>query len=64
MQNAGAKDAGTGLAKSAIVQKISLGQAAQAAKPRQPNNTGIVTVETVDTNPPVINPNGRSLPSA
>ena len=58
-QNAGATDAGTGANKSAIIQKISLAQAARAASPGIQNNTGVVEVQTVNTNPPVINPNGE-----
>ncbi|ORX33988.1 evolved d-pantonohydrolase [Kockovaella imperatae] len=59
-QNAGAKDAGTGAKKSAIVQKISLSQAAQAASAGIQNNTGVVKVETVASDPPIINPNGAT----
>lgn len=54
VQNAGAKAAGTGLAKSAIVQKINLKQA-DAVKDER-NATGKVQVDVVETN--VINPNG------
>lgn len=56
MQNAGANDAGTGLNKSAIIQKISLAEAAQVSSVR--NATGKVTVTTVPSNPMVVNPNG------
>lgn len=56
VQNAGAKDAGTGLAKSAIIQKISLAQVAPLASQR--NVSGQVDVITVPSNPQVINPNG------
>lgn len=54
-QNAGAPDAGTGLNKSAIIQKVSVAEALQVASG---NKTGHVKVETVTSNPPVINPNG------
>ncbi|KAM3511556.1 hypothetical protein MY11210_004774 [Beauveria gryllotalpidicola] len=54
-QNAGAPDAGTGLNKSAIVQKVSVSEALQVASG---NKTGHVKVETVSSDPPVINPNG------
>lgn len=60
VQNAGAVAAGTGLNKSAITQKISLAQAAQAASQGTMNATNIVDVVTVDANPPIINPNGVS----
>lgn len=56
VQNAGAKDAGTGLAKSAIVQRISVAEADKYRNERAA--VGKVTVETVDANPPVVNPNG------
>ncbi|OAA76973.1 Six-bladed beta-propeller, TolB-like protein [Akanthomyces lecanii RCEF 1005] len=54
-QNAGAPDAGTGLNKSAIIQKVSVAEALQVASG---NKTGHVKVETVTSNPPVVNPNG------
>lgn len=54
VQNAGAKAAGTGLNKSAVVQKISLPEADAVKNER--NATGKVTVHTLDTD--VINPNG------
>lgn len=57
-QNAGSLDAGTGLAKSAIIQKVSVAEALQIASG---NKTGHVKVETVTSNPPVINPNGTLL---
>jgi gluconolactonase len=55
VQSSGSVAAGTGLNKSSIIQKISLAQLTQS------NNvtTGMVTVETVDSNPQVINPNGK-----
>lgn len=58
-QNSGAAAAGTGLNKSAIIEKISLAQAAQIAAS---NNTNArVNVTTVNTQPTVINPNGQSV---
>lgn len=56
VQNAGAPAAGTGLNKSAIIQKISLAQAASVSNQR--NATGMVEITTVNSNPTVINPNG------
>ncbi len=61
VQNAGAKDAGTGLNKSNIIQKISLAQAAAVSTKR--NASGSVDVVTVKANPTVINSNGRSGPA-
>ncbi|KAL8294805.1 hypothetical protein RB600_000663 [Gaeumannomyces tritici] len=55
-QNAGAPAAGTGLNKSAIVQKISLAQAAAVSGQR--NATGKVEITTVDAKPTIINANG------
>lgn len=60
VQNAGAVAAGTGLNKSAIIQKISLSEA-NAVKDLV-NATGQVTVTVVPSNPMVINPNGQHLP--
>lgn len=54
-QNAGSPAAGTGLNKSAIVQKVSVKEALQVASG---NKTGHVTVQTVTSDPPVVNPNG------
>ncbi|KAF9870455.1 evolved d-pantonohydrolase [Colletotrichum karsti] len=56
VQNAGALDAGTGLNKSSIVQKISLVD----AEALRNGSLGAeeVTVHTVPSNPQVINPNG------
>ncbi|XWW93840.1 hypothetical protein V2A60_001777 [Cordyceps javanica] len=54
-QNAGSPDAGTGLNKSSIIQKVSVAEALQIA---HRNKTGHVKVETVTSDPPVINPNG------
>lgn len=56
MQNAGAAAAGTGLNKSAIIEKISLADAAAVAA--SGNASARVEVVTVDTQPTVINPNG------
>lgn len=58
-QNAGALDAGTGLHKSAILQKISLADAEALRTGSLGANE--VTVHTVPSNPQVINPNGRSF---
>jgi gluconolactonase len=60
VQNAGAPAAGTGLAKSAIVQKISL-SAITPLIASQRNASGSVKVQVVDSNPTVINPNGSSF---
>ncbi len=57
VQNAGAKAAGTGLSKSAIIQKISL-SAVTPFIASQKNASGSVRVEVVDSNPTVMNPNG------
>lgn len=59
VQNAGAEAAGTGLAKSAIIQKIALSQA--DAVTSQVDASGQVNVTVVDAQPPVINPNGAFL---
>ncbi|KAJ3495811.1 hypothetical protein NLG97_g3129 [Lecanicillium saksenae] len=56
-QNAGARDAGTGLNKSSIVQRISVAEALEIASG---NKTGHVQVHTVKSDPPVINPNGAT----
>ncbi|KAJ9149415.1 Lactonohydrolase [Pleurostoma richardsiae] len=56
VQNAGAKAAGTGMAKSAIIQKISLSEA-QAVSSTS-DTAGEVVVTTVDSAPTVMNPNG------
>ncbi|WVQ98187.1 hypothetical protein IAU59_005309 [Kwoniella sp. CBS 9459] len=58
VQNAGAPAAGTGLAKSAVVEKISLSQAQQIAS--QGNGTGQVDVVTVNSTVQVVNPNGAT----
>ena len=62
MQNAGAPDAGTGLNKSSIILKIDLAEAAAVSNQR--NASGSVKVHTVDSNPLVVNPNGRCHRSA
>jgi gluconolactonase len=59
VQNAGARAAGTGLAKSAIIQKISL-SAVTPAIASQRNASGSVKMEVVGSNPTVMNPNGKS----
>ncbi|KAF7543401.1 hypothetical protein G7Z17_g10768 [Cylindrodendrum hubeiense] len=56
VQNAGARAAGTGLAKSSIIQKISLAEA--EAVRTSSNQKDEVTVTVVPSNPQVINPNG------
>jgi len=61
VQNAGAMAAGTGLAKSAIIEKISLKDAAAAAAKGNFNASGEVKVTTVNTKPQVVNPNGKAL---
>ena len=58
VQNAGAMAAGTGLNKSAIIEKISLSQLTGVSAKR--NVSGQVDVITVPSNPPVINPNGAT----
>ncbi|KAK3723697.1 hypothetical protein LTR37_001578 [Vermiconidia calcicola] len=58
VQNAGAMAAGTGLNKSAIIQKIALAEADAVRTLR--NASGLVTVTTVPSNPMVINPNGAT----
>ena len=57
VQNAGAPAAGTGLNKSSIILKIDLAEAAAVSNQR--NASGSVKVHTVDSNPIVMNPNGR-----
>ena len=58
VQNAGAAEAGTGLAKSAIIQKIALSQADGVTN--LTDASGKVDVVVVDSQPQVINPNGES----
>lgn len=60
VQNAGARAAGTGLNKSAIIQKISLAQV-DAVKDLT-NATSQVTVSIVPSSPTVVNPNGQRHP--
>lgn len=57
VQNAGAKNASTGLNKSAIIEKISLAEA--AAVSHKSDAAGLVNVTTVPSSPTVLNPNGR-----
>ncbi|KAL2426180.1 hypothetical protein ABEF95_012387 [Exophiala dermatitidis] len=58
VQNAGARDAGTGLNKSNVIFKISLSQAAAVSSQR--NASGQVDVVTVNATPTVINSNGAT----
>ncbi|OKO97311.1 Gluconolactonase [Penicillium subrubescens] len=58
VQNAGAKDADTGLHKSAIIEKISLADAASVSN--KSDAAGLVKVTTVPSSPMVINPNGAT----
>lgn len=58
VQNAGALDAGTGLAKSSVIQKISLAEAEALRAGTHSENEVKVTV--VPSNPQVINPNGEN----
>ncbi|KAJ5469695.1 hypothetical protein N7539_009313 [Penicillium diatomitis] len=58
VQNAGAKTSGTGLNKSAIIEKISLSEAARYYN--QSDAAGRVNVVTVPSSPMVINPNGAT----
>ena len=63
VQNAGSPASGTGLNKSAIIQKISLADAAAASAARAAgSNDTLVAVTVVDASPAVINPNGKSAP--
>jgi gluconolactonase len=57
VQNAGARAAGTGLARSAIIQKISL-SAITPVIACQRNASGSMKVEVVESKPTVMNPNG------
>lgn len=57
VQNAGDLDAGTGLAKSSVVQKISLAEA--EALRTGAHSESEVEVTVVPSNPQVINPNGE-----
>lgn len=56
-QNAGARDAGTGLSLSAVIQKVSLPQAMAVSHLR--DAVGQVQVDVVNFEPAVINPNGE-----
>ncbi|CAG8932842.1 unnamed protein product [Penicillium salamii] len=58
VQNAGAKNAGTGLKKSAIIEKISLAQAAAVSD--KTDAVGLVNITTVPSSPVVLNPNGAT----
>ncbi|KAJ5224288.1 uncharacterized protein N7469_007791 [Penicillium citrinum] len=58
VQNAGPPEAGTGLNKSSIVEKISLAQA--AAVSNKTDAVGLVDVENVTSSTMVINPNGAN----
>ncbi|KAI0478225.1 gluconolactonase [Xylaria cf. heliscus] len=58
VQSAGAPATGTGLNKSAIIQKISLAEAEAVSAQR--NATGQVQVHLVNSNPQVLNPNGAT----
>lgn len=62
MQNAGALNASTGLNKSAIIEKISLAQAALYSN--ETDASDLVNVTTVPSSPMVINPNGVYLPES
>lgn len=57
VQNAGAKNASTGLRKSAIIEKISLADA--AAVSHKSDAAGLIDVTTVPSSPTVLNPNGK-----
>lgn len=57
-QSAGARATGTGLEKSAIIQKISLAQVDTMTS--LVNATGQVDITLVPTNPTVVNPNGAT----
>ncbi|KAJ5468767.1 SMP-30/Gluconolaconase/LRE-like region [Penicillium sp. IBT 31633x] len=58
VQNAGAKNASTGLEKSAIIEKISLADA--AAVSHKADAVGLMDVITVPSSPMVLNPNGAT----
>lgn len=59
VQNAGAPAAGTGLKKSAIIEKVSL--IGVSALSNLTDASDLVIVTTVDSDPTVINPNGKVL---
>lgn len=56
-QNAGPPTAGTGLNKSAIIEKISLAQV--AAVSNRTDASGLVDIVTVNATPIVLNANGK-----
>ncbi|QKX54149.1 uncharacterized protein TRUGW13939_01233 [Talaromyces rugulosus] len=56
VQNAGSPDAGTGLNKSSIIEKVDLEEV--AAVTNMTNAVGHVKVQTVPSSPMVVNPNG------
>ncbi|KAJ5086067.1 hypothetical protein N7532_010838 [Penicillium argentinense] len=58
VQNAGPPEAGTGLNKSSIIEKISLSQAAAVAN--KTDAVGLVDVENVTSTTMIINPNGAN----
>lgn len=58
-QNAGAPDAGTGIKKSAIIEKIDLKEAREVVASGDAKRR--VKVHTVPTNPMVLNPNGATM---
>ena len=60
MQNAGDPAAGTGLNRSAIIQRISLSQVTADVSAER-NATGKVDVHVVVAAPAIINPNGMSF---
>ncbi len=55
-QNSGSKAAGTGVEKSAMIQKISLPEVAALSALR--DATGLVTVMATGSNATILNPNG------
>lgn len=61
-QNAGPESAGTGLNKSAVVQKISLKDAEEVAAEIAANKDSKrqVKIDVVNSNPVALNPNGKS----
>lgn len=56
VQNAGDPDAGTGLNKSSVIQKISLSEA--EALRNGSHEASEIKITIVDSKPQVINPNG------
>lgn len=57
-QNAGAPAAGTGMAKSAVIHKISLSDITPEISSKS-NAAGSVKVVEVNETPDVVNPNGE-----